>query len=106
LVKEITDKTFSGFVKSNSVAVVDCWAAWCAPCRFLSPVIEKLAEEHGDIAFAKLDVDSNPATPMKFGIMSIPTLLYFKNGNFVDKTIGAVPKETIENVLKRLQTVG
>jgi thioredoxin 1 len=82
--------------------VIDCWAAWCGPCRMLSPVIEDLAREQKDVAFGKLNVDENRATPMKYGIMSIPTLLYFKDGQLVDKTIGALPKPAIENRLVRI----
>jgi len=99
---EVTDESFEGFVTGNPAAVIDCWAAWCFPCRMLGPVIEQLAEEHGEIAFGKLNVDENPATPMRYGIMSIPTLLYFKDGKLVDKTIGALPKEAIENRLGKL----
>jgi thioredoxin 1 len=102
MVKNVTDGTFEEFIKSNDVAVIDCWAAWCGPCRMLSPVIEELASENSDVAFGKLNVDENRATPMKYGIMSIPTLLYFKNGQLVDKTIGALPKPAIENRLERI----
>ena len=103
MVKDITDSTFDEFIQSNSIAVVDCWAAWCGPCRMLSPVIEELAKEKDGVSFGKLNVDQNRATPMKYGIMSIPTLLYFKDGQLVDKTIGALPKAAIENRLERIQ---
>ncbi len=102
MVQEVTDETFDAFVKESPVAVVDCWAAWCGPCRFLSPLIEELAREHSDVSFGKLNVDKNRKVPVRFGIMSIPTLLYFKDGSLVDKTIGALPKEAIENRLKRI----
>ncbi len=102
MVENLTDKTFEEFVRSNPVAVVDFWAAWCAPCRFLSPVIEELAREHNAVAFGKLNVDENRATPMRFGIMSIPTLLYFKDGKLVDKTVGALPKGAIEKRLGKI----
>jgi len=69
---EITDATFDQFVKDHPKVVVDCWAAWCAPCRMLSPTIDELAGERTDITFAKLDVDHSRAVPMKYGIMSIP----------------------------------
>ncbi|TET72277.1 thioredoxin [Candidatus Bathyarchaeota archaeon] len=103
MVKDVTDSTFDEFIQSNSIAVVDCWAAWCGPCRMLSPVIEELAKEKDGVSFGKLNVDQNRATPMKYGIMSIPTLLYFKDGQLVDKTIGALPKAAIENRLERIQ---
>ena len=99
---EITDTNFDEFVKNNSKVVVDCWAAWCAPCRMLSPIIDELAEEKTDVTFAKLDVDKNRTVPSKYGIMSIPTLLYFKDGQLVDKTLGVLPKQAIESRLTNL----
>lgn len=99
---EVNDADFDQFVKENPKVVVDCWAAWCAPCRMIAPVIEELAAEKTDIKFVKLDVDRNRAVPMKYGIMSIPTLLYFKDGVLVDKTLGALPKAAIEARLARL----
>ena len=101
---EVTDDTFEEFVTDNPAAVVDCWAAWCFPCRVLSPMLEQLAGEYGEIAFGKLNVDENPATAVQYGIMSIPTLLYFKDGKLVDRTMGALPKEAIENRLGKLLT--
>jgi len=99
---EVTDANFDEFVKNNPKVVVDCWAAWCAPCRMLGPIIDELAEEKTDVKFAKLDVDKNRAVPSKYGIMSIPTLLYFKDGQLVDKTLGALPKQAIESRLSNL----
>ncbi len=99
---EITDTNFDEFVKNNSKVVVDCWAAWCAPCRMLGPIIDELAEEKTDVTFAKLDVDKNRTVPSKYGIMSIPTLLYFKDGQLVDKTLGVLPKQAIESRLTNL----
>lgn len=98
----LTDSTLEGFVKGNRAAVVDCWASWCPPCRALSPIIEELAREHNDIAFGKLNVDENPQTPRLYGIMAIPTLLYFRDGRLIDRTTGALPKGVIEERLKRL----
>jgi len=103
MVQDVTDQTFQEFVSGNKVAVVDCWAAWCGPCRFLSPIVDELAEENKDIAFGKLNVDSNNAIPMKYGVMSIPTLLYFKDGEMVDKTIGALPKRALQERLEKLK---
>jgi thioredoxin 1 len=99
---EVTDQTFNEFVSSNEVVILDCWAAWCGPCRVLSPVIEKLAEERNDVIFGKLNVDTNKQIPLKYGIMSIPTLLYFKDGKLIDKTIGALPKQVIEERLNKI----
>jgi thioredoxin 1 len=98
----ITDATFDEFVKNNPNVVVDCWAAWCAPCRMLAPVIDELAAEKINIKFAKLDVDRNRSISMRYRIMSIPTLLYFKDGVLVDKTLGALPKTAIEARLSKL----
>ena len=95
----LTDSSFDKFVEENQNVVVDCWAAWCGPCRMLSPIIEQLAEEKTNIKFAKLDVDRNRTVPMRYGIMSIPTLLYFKDGKLVDKTLGALPRQMVESRL-------
>jgi thioredoxin len=100
---EVTDVDFDEFVKNNPKVVVDCWAAWCAPCRMLAPTIDEIASEKPDVKFAKLDVDKNRAVPTKYGIMSIPTLLYFKDGKLVDKTLGALPKAAIESKLAKLE---
>jgi thioredoxin 1 len=100
---EVTDADFDEFVKNNPKVVVDCWAAWCAPCRMLAPTIDEIASEKPDVKFAKLDVDKNRAVPTKYGIMSIPTLLYFKDGKLVDKTLGALPKAAIESKLAKLE---
>jgi thioredoxin 1 len=101
MVEKITDGTFEAFISENPAAVVDCWAAWCMPCRFLSTVIDELVREHGDVSFGKLNVDENRAIPMKFGITSIPTLLYFRDGKLVDKTIGALPMEAIKDRIRK-----
>jgi thioredoxin 1 len=99
---EVKDADFDEFVKKNKRAVIDCWAAWCGPCNMLSPIVEQLATEHPEISFGKLNVDYNRTIPMRYGIMSIPTLLYFKDGKLVDKTLGALPKKTLEGRLQKL----
>lgn len=99
---EVTDSNFDDFVKTHEKVVVDCWAAWCGPCRMISPVIEQLSDERDDIKFAKLNVDQNRNIPMRYGIMSIPTLLYFKDGKLIDKTLGAIPRAVIETRLAKL----
>ena len=101
MVTEVTDETFDSFVADNKHAVIDCWAAWCGPCRMLSPVIEELAQEREEVAFGKLNVDQNRSIPMKYGIMSIPTLLYFKDGKLVDKSVGAYPKSALGDRLDK-----
>jgi len=81
--------------------VIDCWAPWCGPCRMIGPVIEELAREmKGKIVFGKLNVDENQQTSMKYKIMSIPTLLVFKNGALVDRFVGAMPKAMLIQKLK------
>jgi len=91
-------------VKKYPLVVIDCWAPWCGPCRMIGPVIEELAQEmKGKIVFGKLNVDENPQTSMKYKIMSIPTLLVFKNGALVDRLIGAMTKEMLQEKLKKHQ---
>ena len=100
---EVSDKTFYDFIKQYPVVVVDCWAPWCGPCLMLSPVIEELASDYaGKVVFGKLNVDENPAVAAEYGIMSIPTLLFARNGEVVDRLIGAVPRHVIEAKLKQL----
>jgi thioredoxin 1 len=99
----LTDSTFDAEVKKDHILVVDFWATWCAPCRFLTPVIEELAKEYaGRISFGKVDVDENPNVSAKFDIRSIPTVMMFKDGKVADISIGAVPKQMLETKLKRL----
>ena len=94
---KVTDADIETNIKKYPLMVVDCWAPWCGPCRMVGPIIEELAKEmQGKIVFGKLNVDENRATSMKYGIMSIPTLLVFKNGNLVDNIIGAMPKEMLK----------
>lgn len=91
---EVTDANFAAEVEGHQgLVVVDCWAAWCGPCRVLGPVVDALAAEYdGRAKFAKLDIDTNAEIPRRFGVRSIPTLLYFRDGELVDRTVGALPK--------------
>ena len=99
---ELTDGNFNSVVASKPLVVVDCWAVWCYPCRMIAPIIEELASEYGSMAtFAKLNVDENPSTAMKYDIQGIPTILVIKNGVEVDRIVGALPKGEIEAVLKK-----
>ena len=98
VVKELTSRDFDSFIKKGNV-VVDFWASWCAPCRILSPIVEELAKERKDIKFGKVDADAESELTQKFRIMSIPTLLYFKDGEMVNRTSGAMPKEDLEGEL-------
>jgi len=96
----MTDADIDEHTKKYPTVVIDCWAPWCGPCQMVGPVIEELAKEmQGKIVFGKLNVDENPATSTKHQIMSIPTLLVFKNGTLVDRLIGAMPKEMLKQKL-------
>lgn len=100
---ELTEESFDRFIRENPRAVVDFWAAWCPPCRILAPVVEELARKYaGKVAFGKLNVDEHPSLAERYGIMSIPTLLYFKEGKLVDETVGALPSEALEERVRRL----
>ena len=97
---EISDSNFNEIVSKNSVVLVDFWAEWCCPCRMIAPMIEELANEYnGKAVVGKLDVDNNQESSIKFGVRSIPTLLVFKNGELVDRHVGAVPKDTLSKSL-------
>ena len=102
---EITDANFDELVlKSDKPVLVDFWAEWCGPCRMVGPVVEELAKEYeGKAIIGKVNVDNNPEISMKFGIRNIPALLFFKDGEIVDKQNGAVPKSVLaEKLMKQL----
>lgn len=101
---EVTDANFEEIVlNSDKPVLVDFWAEWCGPCRMLTPLVEELATEYdGKAVVVKMDVDSNNGTAAKFGIRSIPTILYFKGGEVVDKQVGAAPKSTLATKLDAL----
>ena len=93
---EITDSNFEELLQSEKPLVIDFWAEWCGPCRLLTPLIDELAAEYdGKVSIGKLDVDNNPDTCNKYGIRNIPTVLFIKNGEIVDKQIGAIPKNIL-----------
>lgn len=96
----LTDATFSEVINSDKPVLVDFWAEWCGPCKMIGPLVEELAGEYeGKAIVAKMDVDANSQVPAQFGIRSIPTLMIFKNGQLVDKVVGAVPKAVLNQKL-------
>ena len=99
---EVNDDNFATEVEGNQgLTVVDFWATWCAPCRMIAPMVEQLASDYsGKARVAKLDVDSNQKTAMRFNVRSIPTILFFKDGKLVDQVVGAVPKPALEAKFK------
>jgi thioredoxin 1 len=98
-----TDADFESRVKSDPFVIVDFWAEWCGPCRVIAPLLEELAGEYsGRLAVGKVNVDENRQTAAKFGIRSIPTLLFFKDGSRVEQVIGAHPKATIKAKIEQL----
>ena len=100
---QVTDADIETHIKKYETIVIDCWAPWCGPCRMVSPVIDELAKDmQGKIVFGKLNVDENQQTSMKYNIMSIPTLLVFKNGEMVDRIVGALPKDALKNKLENI----
>ena len=98
----LTDSNFDIEKSKYSLLVVDFWAAWCGPCKMISPIIEQLAEQYaGKIVFGKVNVDENPHISQRFGIQSIPTLMILKEGQVIDVMIGALPKGQIENRIEQ-----
>ncbi len=101
---EVNDSNFEEVVlKSDKLVIIDFWAEWCGPCRMVAPIIEEISEEYdGKVLVAKVDVDSNPGISSKLGIRNIPTVMFFKDGEMVDKQVGAVPKSNFVSKLESL----
>ncbi|MFA5861114.1 MAG: thioredoxin [Candidatus Thermoplasmatota archaeon] len=92
-----TDNDFAQIVKTHANVVVDAWAPWCGPCKRIEPIVNELAAEYGGkVVFVKLNTDENQQIAMRYGIMSIPTLMFFKNGERVDQVVGLVPKDNLK----------
>jgi len=101
---EITDSNFDDLVlKAEKPVIIDFWAVWCGPCRMVGKIIDEIGETYkGKVIIGKLNVDDNPGITGKFGIRNIPTILFFKNGEIVDKQVGAVPKQTLVNKIEAI----
>ncbi len=100
----VSDQSFGSEVEGQGTVVVDFWAPWCGPCKMIAPILEELSAEIGDsLKIAKLNVDENPETASRFGVMSIPTLIFFKDGQPVDKVVGLNSKESLKNILAKHQ---
>ncbi|MFQ5679129.1 MAG: thioredoxin [Gemmatimonadota bacterium] len=98
---EITDENFQAEIESSDgLVMVDFWAEWCGPCRLVAPIVDELASEYGDrVKVGKLDVDQNPRIVQRFNVRSIPSILFFRDGELVDTVIGAQPRASLERKL-------
>ena len=103
MAKEFTDANFDELLSSNKVVVADFWATWCGPCKAMGPSIDELSAEYeGQALIGKVDVEENNDLAEKYAIRSVPTIIFFKDGEMVDKQVGAVPKAVLESKIKAL----
>ena len=99
---KVTGATFKETIQNHPLVVIDCWAPWCGPCQIVAPVIEAMAQDYaGKILFGKLNVDENRKVATQYQVMSIPTLLVFKNGKLIDRIVGAMPRQMLEPKITR-----
>ncbi|MHA2358198.1 MAG: thioredoxin [Candidatus Heimdallarchaeaceae archaeon] len=100
---ELDDQTFQNFVNQSGIVVIDCWAAWCAPCRTMEPIMKQLAKEWaGKVTIGKLNVDQNPRVAMSYRIASIPNFLVFQDGKYLGNVVGAVGKKSFDKLFKKI----
>ena len=90
----------SEVLDAQGTVLIDFWANWCGPCRMLSPIVDQVAEQHSEVKVGKIDIDAQPELANQFGVMSIPTLIVFRNGQKVNESVGLIPKENVEALLK------
>ena len=99
--KKLNKNNFKETIDGNNYILVDFWAEWCGPCKMIAPVLEEISNERTDVAIAKLNVDDNQEITLTYGVQSIPTMILFRNGEVVNKLIGALPKEKINQFLNK-----